>query len=584
MLFAFAPAVMAETLPPLKDGKAPETFEELWSGFDPRKEPLDVEVLHEWEQDGVVMKVLRYRVGIFNGKKAMMAAVYGYPKGAKNIPALVQIHGGGGAGTEGPVLANAKEGYATISIAWDGRIKASEYPIDNEAKQLFWDGKTDDPKYRKTTDWGDLGAFFFPRRFEEQKILVHQLDPVDSARNSNWFLWTIGARRAITFLEQQPEVDGERIGVYGHSMGGQLTVAVAGSDSRVKAASPSCGGITIKDPADLMSSARSHQRITCPILFLNASNDFNGKIHDLSPAIERLATEEWRVVSAPHLNHNCGPSHYVSVPLWFNQHLKSEFVMPKNPVTNLALKTADRTPVFTVTPDDSREILSVDVYYTEQDNSNYTERLVSMSKYWQHATATESEGTWTAPLPVFSTDRQLWVYADIAYANDREIFGSGGGPVLSSNTFHLSSLLRIVTADELKAAGVKANEIPGLLIEDFAEDWEKEWFEKGQKSLKTFKLKSPQHQAPLNSKLSIEVKSEKKGRMQLSMEKEKDRYHYPIVIKGDSMWQKIVLTPSDFKKRAGETPKDWADLDFVISLPAGWEWEDLEMRNLKWIK
>jgi hypothetical protein len=115
-----------ETLPPLKDGKAPETFEELWSGFDPCKEPLDVEVLNEWEQDGVVLKVLRYRIGIFKGKKAMMAAVYGYPKGAKNVPGLVQIHGGGGAGTEGPVLANAKEGYATISIAWDGRIRASE--------------------------------------------------------------------------------------------------------------------------------------------------------------------------------------------------------------------------------------------------------------------------------------------------------------------------------------------------------------------------------------------------------------------------------------------------------------------------
>jgi len=511
-------SAIAETLPPLKDGKAPETFGELWSGFDPRKEALDIEVLHEWEQDGVVMKVLRYRVGIFKGKKAMMAAVYGYPKGAKNLPGLVQIHGGGGAGTEGPVLANAKEGYATISIAWDGRIKAMEYPIDNEAKQLYWDGKTDDSKYRKTTDWGDLGAFFFPRRYEDQKILVHQLDPVDSARNSNWFLWTIGARRAITFLEQQPEVDGERIGVYGHSMGGQLTVAVAGSDSRVKAASPSCGGITIKDQEDLMSSARSHQRITCPILFLNASNDFNGRIHDLPLAIERLATDEWRVVSAPHLNHNCGPSHYVSVPLWFNQHLKSEFVMPKNPETSLVLKTADRTPVFTVTPDDLREIISVDIYYTEQDESNYTERLVAMSKYWRHAPATESDGTWTAPVPVFSTERQLWVYADIAYANDREVFGSGGGPVLSSDTFHLSSLLRMVTADELKAAGVEANETPSLLIEDFAEGWEKEWFGKGQKSLKTFRLKSPQYQAPSNSKLSIEIQSDKKGRMQLSME------------------------------------------------------------------
>jgi len=84
-----------ETLPALIDGKAPQNYEERWKGFDPQKEPLDVEVLKEWEQEGVILKVIRYRIGIFKGKKAMMAAVYGYPKGAKNIPGLVQIHGGG---------------------------------------------------------------------------------------------------------------------------------------------------------------------------------------------------------------------------------------------------------------------------------------------------------------------------------------------------------------------------------------------------------------------------------------------------------------------------------------------------------
>ena len=42
MLFSCSIAARAETLPPLKDGRTPETFEELWSGFDPRKEPLDV--------------------------------------------------------------------------------------------------------------------------------------------------------------------------------------------------------------------------------------------------------------------------------------------------------------------------------------------------------------------------------------------------------------------------------------------------------------------------------------------------------------------------------------------------------------
>ena len=31
----------AETLPPLKDGKVPQNLDELWAGFDPRKEPLD---------------------------------------------------------------------------------------------------------------------------------------------------------------------------------------------------------------------------------------------------------------------------------------------------------------------------------------------------------------------------------------------------------------------------------------------------------------------------------------------------------------------------------------------------------------
>ena len=98
---------LIDSLPPLKDGKAPQTFDELWQGYDPRAEPLEVEVLKEWEEDDVIMKVLRYRIGVFNGKKAMMAAIYGYPKGAENLPGLVQIHGGGQFADHRAVLTNA---------------------------------------------------------------------------------------------------------------------------------------------------------------------------------------------------------------------------------------------------------------------------------------------------------------------------------------------------------------------------------------------------------------------------------------------------------------------------------------------
>lgn len=39
-----------ETLPALIDGKAPQNYEQLWNGFAPQKESMDVKVLKEWEQ------------------------------------------------------------------------------------------------------------------------------------------------------------------------------------------------------------------------------------------------------------------------------------------------------------------------------------------------------------------------------------------------------------------------------------------------------------------------------------------------------------------------------------------------------
>ena len=39
------------------------------------------------------------------------------------------------------------------------------------------------------------------------------IDSVESARNSNWYVVHLAARRVLTFLEQQPEVDSGRLGV-----------------------------------------------------------------------------------------------------------------------------------------------------------------------------------------------------------------------------------------------------------------------------------------------------------------------------------------------------------------------------------
>jgi len=53
------------------------------------------------------------------------------------------------------------------------------------------------------------------------------------------YVWD--ARRAIDYLVSRPEVDRARIGMIGHSLGGQETLFTTAADLRIKAAVSSCG-------------------------------------------------------------------------------------------------------------------------------------------------------------------------------------------------------------------------------------------------------------------------------------------------------------------------------------------------------
>jgi len=348
-----ASAQPKETLPAVVEGRAPENFTEMWRGFDPRREPLNVEVVKEWEEDGVDLKIVRFRIGVFKGHEAKLAAVYGAPKGATNLPGLVQIHGGGQYADHKACVANAKRGYATISIAWAGRISAPGHRVSPDEVKLFWDQKTDDPAYRLTTDWGVVDGYHAPSRnrgnqFPSAKPAEWTLDAVESPRNSGWFLCAMAARRALTFLESQPEVDSERLGVYGHSMGGKLTV-LAAVDSRVKAAAPSCGGISDRyNDSELFRKTLgddvSLREIQCPIMFLSPANDFHGRIGDLPSSISEIQSNEWRVTCSPHHNHQDTPAYEAATLLWFDQHLKNAFQFPKSPQLTMDWDGADGVP------------------------------------------------------------------------------------------------------------------------------------------------------------------------------------------------------------------------------------------------
>ena len=602
--------IQAETLPPLKDGKAPENFEELWAGFDPQKEALDTEVLKQWEEDGVILKVIRYRIGIFKGKKAMMAAVYGYPKGAKKLPGLVQIHGGGQYADHKAVLTNAKRGYVTISISWAGRISAPGYAVNPNIVKLFWDDKKDDPSYKVTTDWGALDGYHAPCRnaghnFLSVKPALWTLDSVESPRNNSWFLSALGARRALTFLEQQEQVNPNRLGVYGHSMGGKLTVMTTASDSRVKAAAPSCGGIsdrTNKNPLYEASICDQNylKRIKCPIIFLSPSNDFHGRIDGLQTALTEIKSKEWRVTCSPHSNHQDLDEYEVATQLWFDQHLKKNFSMPETPKTKLTLKTESGTPSFSVDVDDSKKVLTVDVYYTQQGQMDGLKDNMTNTKnrFWHHAKAILQDGIWKAQLPIYSVDKPLWVYANVLYPLEKSITGAGYYYGLyTANSFYLSSKMDMIKPTTLQTAGVKETLKSDLIIEDFSTDWQKEWFtyKPEEWPVKTHKLYHPLWTAPENSKLSIKILANEANKLVIGI----DEYAAEVDLKGGNKWQTITLNHADFtnasKSQLGafknlkefrlghqETLRD-RKKNLVLKVGSAWKGSKPLFKDLKWI-
>ncbi|MEJ6621437.1 MAG: dienelactone hydrolase family protein [Opitutae bacterium] len=603
---------LVESLPELKAGIAPQTWADAWKGFDPRNEPLEIEVLTEWEEEGVVLKVLRYRIGVFKGKKAMMAGIYGYPKGGKDLPGLVQIHGGGQYADHKAPLTNAKRGYATISIAWAGRISAPGYRVSPVEVKLFWEGKTDDPRYKLTTDWGALDAYHAPSRngkdaFRSIPVAEWTLDQVESPRNNSWYLATLGARRGLTFLERQPEVDGSKLGVYGHSMGGKLTVLTAGSDKRVKAAAPSCGGISDRystNPLHLatVSDPPSLKEINCPIIFLSPANDFHGRINDLETSIKEMKTQDWRVACAPHHNHQDTPSYEVGTQIWFDQYLKGSFQVPFTPKLNLTLPNG-KSPIVNLEVDESQEVDSIDVFYTQQgqmddekDSSTNTK-----NRFWHYAQVSKHKKQWATELPLFSVEKPLWVYANVRYKLEKPIVGAGYYyGVYETSTFNLSSLMQVATVKELKKSGTLPNLKPSLLIEEFKGDWKKEWFSYKMKKwgIKTHKLYDPVWTAPEGAKLYFQVRSEMPNKMIVGI----DSHVAEVTIAGKNEWQGVKFKSTDFKNAETTPLGNWNGckelrFDDQEILKAGknsdaktrklggqWQGNPPEFRYLQWLK
>lgn len=506
----------AETLTPLEHDAIPRNLDELWAGFDPRREPLGVETLQECEFEGVVLRLIRYDVGTFHGQASKVAGLFCFPAGAQSIPGLLHIHGGGQSCNLDGVIADAKNGYASLSINWGGN--ALPVPALWDPGRV-WKGSQ--------TDWGKFDATHPPQRNAVNHFAgslapdAYTMDAVESPRNSNWFVVLMAARRALTFLEQQPQVDAKRLGVYGHSMGGKLTVNLAGIDSRVKAAVASCGGCgevsleNAKVPggmktqvppliASCISDNAYIPRIICPVLWLSPTNDFHAIIDHMAWNWRDVPDSRLRLSVTPHRNHAHDDAHALTKHLFFQQHLKQAFVFPETPRLVWEKNPVDGAPVLRVTPDDSRVVRDVQVYDSLDPHP--------MTRFWRNAGARKQGREWIAHAPLLSLEQPFFAYADVFYETPEQARtiaqprGSG-----NSSVYAISSRVLCLGPAQLKSAGIKATDRAERMIDAGDRGWQdwilSNWSHPPLWSASTAKLKDPKWRGPSGAMLQFDIRS-----------------------------------------------------------------------------
>jgi len=556
-------AFSAETFTPYKAGEVPQNVTDLWKNYDPRSEDLDVKVIKEWKAEGVVTRYITFKVGMFKGVDSRIAAYYSFPENGKKNAAFVWCHGGGQRADKTRGIYFAKQGFATIDINWLGR------PMENDIEV--------------NTDWGNVdptqGPLFYSKALRKgwKRSLQpdeYSIDSVASPRNSNWFLLVVAAKRAISFLEQQPEVNPDRIGMAGFSMGGMVTSLTA-MDPRLKAVVPFVGGTGFKYedfPGGIKgSSLRKHFKdlelyrktmdpsaywplVNCPVFFISSSNDFHAAFDRIYRSMALLKHNAWRVSTNIHENHNPGPEQWALLIKWFNLHLKD--LREEIPVTPPStFKVTGRTATFTVTPEDRyQRLLDTEIYYSYDPNAR--------TRFWNRADAVPSGDTWSLDLAIHK-NLPLYVYASCRYSIAKEMETlKGTTSTMVVNSLEQSSVPEHVDLTDL--ANLKKNH---AVIDDFNNGFQDWTVREGGRLIKTYKFQSPEIDCsndrklllridPGGRKLSLRLSASSRF---LSSELNQGNFFYSRSIEGNGP-QNVVIDRNDFK--AGGSGKEGQVLEW----------------------
>ena len=515
-----------------------------------------------------------------DGSKVRVYAISSAPDGKKNLPGVLHIHGGGQTVNLRWLQFWNERGYAAMTFNWGGK----------------WPGRD------KYADWGNLTQ----GNHRDAGRMLMATKP--SVRESSWYLWTRISRRALTCLERMEEVDPGRLGIFGVSMGGTIVWPFAAMDTRVKAAcaiygvgwntypdefgtaSPSAGDAEVKTWREAMEPESYARLVSCPILFLDATNDQHGKM-DWAFKTLTLVPADVRWAFTPRYRHHIAAEQGIDLPLWMDAYLKGGEKFPRSPTSEVRLGE-DGVPRISLEPAMIAPIRRVELYYAVAIRN-------PKNRYWRSVMGQRTAGVWSAPLPVLDTKQPLFAFGNVTYES---------GVCLTSN------LVTVIPAElgEARATDTRSTVIddsseglngwvtrspatdpippvPSLLRTGTGADGKTGFTTTTAIPIMTHKVGDPKWRGPNGSSLQFEVYVRAPRVLKVVMHEDEfgarwTQYHKELQLTPAEAWQTLTLSADEFLTDKGERLKSWRAVDMLELESQGGPGAEPVFRMFRWVE
>ncbi|MDP6041249.1 MAG: hypothetical protein QGG64_22060 [Candidatus Latescibacteria bacterium] len=286
----------------LEDVDSSEAWEEkrraIWARFlnlirneaapEPPSDSL-VKIEREWDGDGFRIQYISYQVEADERAHAYMG-IPNDPAPEGGFPGVVCLHGttNWGARRTLGLLPEADDPHAD-----KGLVEGKDY-----ARQLVLRG------YVTISPEHFCSASRMPKEGPYETAAFYRKHPDWSAVGK----YIYDSQIACSVLAARPDVNDDRLGVTGHSLGGHGSIWLAAIDDRIRCAAPSCSGLTFRENPGPLHWSRDYWYIYFPQLreeFL-AGRQVQCDFHEMMaliaprPLLERFALNDGDSASQSH--------------------------------------------------------------------------------------------------------------------------------------------------------------------------------------------------------------------------------------------------------------------------------------------